>query len=283
MTLPVNIAAKLLQMMQGERLPASSLRHLTITKMVDDGIIQKLQSGKSKAILFVNSPDHLRAYLRNHFTINDLETYVTKFNEDTLTRSEAVQISGNSKLKSIGTFKGFLVNAYSPIQATLNSESFQLLPQPGTCTFIQQYETFIPHAAVTIVGIENPENFFNISRQQHLFSQLQPLFVCRYPQGGHIVKWLLSIPNPYLHFGDLDFEGINIYLNEYKKHLQEKATFFVPANAGEMLQLHGNRSLYDTQLFRAPAMQNIKEQPVIELMHLLHKYKKGLEQEVFIG
>ena len=45
------------------------------------------------------------------------------------------------------------------------------------------------------------------------------LFVCRYPQSNDLIKWLQSIPNRYLHFGDLDFAGINIYLNEFKKYL----------------------------------------------------------------
>ncbi|MCA6071324.1 MAG: hypothetical protein LE168_02900 [Endomicrobium sp.] len=61
---------------------------------------------------------------------------------------------------------------------------------------------------------------------------MRPLFVSRYPQNQSkdLIKWLQSIPNNYLHFGDFDFAGIGIYLNEYKKYLTDKAMFLIPEN-----------------------------------------------------
>ena len=91
-----------------------------------------------------------------------------------------------------------------------------LYPTEGTFQFIYDYERFILPADITIVGIENPENFRQISQQQYLFKDIKPLFVCRYPQNQSkdLLKWLQSIPNSYLHFGDFDLAGIGIYLNE---------------------------------------------------------------------
>ena len=37
-----------------------------------------------------------------------------------------------------------------------------------------------------------------------------------------------SIPNNYLHFGDFDLAGIGIYVNEYKCHLSNKSSFYIP-------------------------------------------------------
>ncbi len=268
--------------MQGERLPASSLQHDVVIKMVEDGVVQRIQSGKSKAWLLVNNKDLLQQYLSNRFSIHHLQSYIEKYNEPGITRSEAVIVSGNSKLKSIRTFKGFLVNSTSVVQTTLRGQAFYVSPSPGSFVFIHDYESFVPHPAITIVGIENPENFFSIYQQQYLFENIQPLFISRYPQGNDIIKWLKMIPNPYLHYGDFDFEGINIYLNEYKKHLQERASFFVPGNVEDMIEKYGNRELYNKQLHRQPAAGIIQDTAIQNLVTLFHKYKKVLEQEVYI-
>ncbi|MFO7823917.1 MAG: hypothetical protein R6V72_08245, partial [Cyclobacterium sp.] len=47
-------------------------------------------------------------------------------------------------------------------------------------------------------------------------------------QSKDLIKWISSIPNNYLHFGDFDMSGIGIYLNEYKKHFPIKSQFFIP-------------------------------------------------------
>ena len=280
MTLPPGIANKLLQLVKGTPLPASALQHALVTKMLEDGVIQKQQTGKTKALLFVTKPNALHAYLRNHFGINDLHAYAGNYNNEGLTRADAVALGSHSKLRAVRTFKGFLVNTYSPIQATLHGQPFTISPVDGSYTFISDYEVFEMPPQVTIIGVENPENFRHILQQQYLFTHLQPLFVSRYPQSNDLVQWLKSIPNKYLHFGDFDFAGINIYLHEYKRHLGEKASFFIPPNIQILLDKYGNRELYNKQL---PLWKNKVDEPdLIALVALLHQFKKGLEQEVLI-
>src|SRR3954452_5665083 len=124
MKLPVGIANKLLQMLQGERLPASTLQHLLVTKMLEDGVIQKQQTGKTKALLFITNTASMHAYIKNNFGINNLQEYAHKLNDENLTRADAALIAGNTKLKAIRTFKGFVVNAYQPVHATLQGKPF---------------------------------------------------------------------------------------------------------------------------------------------------------------
>jgi Uncharacterized protein conserved in bacteria C-term(DUF2220) len=282
MTLPISIAEKLQLMLQQETsFPASGIKHSAVEKMLNDGVLQKRISGKSKAVIFIGNAVALRAYLQNHFGVANLEKYIAAFHNADITRSEAIAVSGNSKLKTIRSFKGFVVNSYEPIEATLNGQSFTINPTPGSFTFISDWETFLPSADVTIVGIENPENFRQVQRQQYLFESIKPLFISRYPHSNDAVKWLQSIPNPYLHFGDLDFAGINIYLHEYKKWLGEKASFFVPPNTAELLHKYGNRELYNRQLNLAPENNLMNEKPIKILIELIHKEKMILEQEVF--
>jgi hypothetical protein len=280
-TLSISTAKKLLRLMHGERLPSSSLKDVVVQKMIEDGVIQKVQSN-SKAVLLVAHTDAFAAYLRNQFGIHDLGTYVEKYAAPGLTRSEAIQLAADSKLRSIRTFTGFLVNSYSDVPCSMKGEPFLISQQNGACTFISDYHSFVPAEHVTIVGIENAENFFRIQQQQYLFEGILPLFVSRYPQGNDLVKWLASISNPYLHFGDLDFEGVSIYLREYKRHLLERATFFIPPGVDVQLTAFGNRELYNKQLDRATNLPSVTEPAIDQLINLFHTHKKVLEQEVFI-
>jgi hypothetical protein len=281
MRLSASIANKLWKMIEeGAAVPSSSLKDAIVEKMVDDGVLHKLQSGRTKALLYIKDKAAINAYLLNHFGISDLADYIEKLASAELTRSESVVVSGNSKLKNIRTFKGFLVNSYLTVEGTLNRKPFVVQPAEGSFTFIYDYENFAPNTTVTIVGIENPENFRKIANQQYLFKDIQPLFVSRYPQSNDLVKWLQTVPNHYLHFGDLDFAGMQIYLNEYKRHLGEKASFLIPGNAEELLQKFGNRDLYYKQLHLAN--NSFNEKGMEALVKLFHKYKKVLEQEVFI-
>ncbi len=280
MKISVGLAKKLLKLSAGESIPGSQLQYSAIPGMIDDDVIQIKIAGRSKKHLFVPNSKSLHNYIKNHFGINDLAEYVKKLEKGNLTRSEAVKIASNSKLTRIRTFKGFPVNCYHPIEATLNNKSIVIEPREGLFTFIYDFTQFVPDADITIIGIENPENFRYVEKQMYLFSNYKPLFVSRYPQSKDLIKWLLSISNNYLHFGDFDFQGINIYHNEFKKYLKERATFFIPSNIEALMESNGKRSLYDRQL--NCKIENITENGISSLLSLMHKYKKCLEQEVFV-
>jgi len=60
---------------------------------------------------------------------------------------------------------------------------------------------------------------------------------------------------------------------------------FNPKSLNELIEekliRHGNRNLYNRQELAAdPSLLN--EKKLIHLMQLIHQYKKGLEQEIFI-
>jgi hypothetical protein len=283
MKLPLHIAKKLQQLLlPGQTVPGSSMQHPVVTKMLEDGLLQKQQLGKTKAALFISPASDVAAYLQNHFSISDLDEYVGIIENSEASRADNILVSGNSKLQRVRTFKGFLVNCYEEIDAVINNTPVVIKPLTGTCTFIHLYENFIPGPGVTIVGIENPENFNAIEKQRYLFAGIKPLFVSRYPQSNDLVKWLSAIPNPYLHFGDLDLAGIAIYLDEFKKHLHQKASFFVPGNTEQLLQQFGNRDLFNQQYNPIADYSDTGEKAVQQLLHWILMYKKVLEQEIFI-
>lgn len=279
--IPLSVAEKLLLLAGGEQLPASKLKHPIIRELIDEDIIQEIGIGRIKRTICIPNSQHLHTWLFSRHGIHNLQDYIQVLQNQDTTRADMVRVSSDTKTKHRRTYKGFLVNTYQPIPCTLLGASYTVQPQQGTFTFLYDYEGFIPPPHVTIVGVENMENFRHIARQAQLFAHIQPLFVCRYPQEQtkDLLKWLLSIPNPYLHFGDFDFAGINIYLSEYHRHLGSRATFYMPPHVDDLLATHGNPNLYNQQLL---THTTITDPNLLYLISLLHHHKKGLEQEVFL-
>lgn len=281
MKLPVRIARALLKIYEGETLPGSAVKHSVIEDLIQENIL--FRTGKVKKMIGLNSRNNLELYLYNRYSIKDLGEYIEAFEIVEFSRASTVDLTGDSKLRPTRTFKGFLINCLSPISANLNSEAITLEPREGLFHFIYDYEKFIPASEVTIVGIENSENFRKLKEQAYLFKNITPLFVSRYPQNQSkdFITWMKSIPNNYLHFGDFDMAGIGIYLNEYKRHLPYRSRFFIPERLEELLNSSGSRKRYNVQkaTFDVSA---IKEEGLLKLIDLLHNYKKGLDQEKFI-
>lgn len=277
------LASKLLALCRGERISASKLQHPLVLELLQEGIIADIRSGRSKSVLYLPQPELLKAFLLNKFSIADLAIYLDTLEAGEISRSQLVRAASDSKLKSVRTFQGFLVNSYEPIQTTLNGDDLVINPPAGTFQFIHAFERFVPHLDVTIVGVENAENFSQVERQRHLFEGLHPLFVSRYPQNQSkdLIRWLQTISNPYIHFGDFDFAGMGIYIHEYKRYLRSRATWFVPADLESMLVKWGNKKLYDVQKITFDQHQ-VEETGILKMIELMHKYKRGLEQEALI-
>lgn len=282
MKVPVQIAEKLLQLLQGESIPSSLARHPLIDDLVLEGIIER--KGRIKKTLMLSNNKALLTYLQNNCSINDLQQYIQISNKENVLRSDLVAVSSNSKLVKVRTFKGFLVNCYSPIEATLDGKQITINPINGTFQFIYDFEKFIVSPDITIIGIENPENFRHIDKQKYLFKDIKPMFISRYPQNQSkdLIKWLQSITNNYIHFGDFDFAGIGIYLNEFHKHLADRTEFFVPDNIDKLIADFGNKKRYDEQKINFK-IKSIQQQKLLQLIEIIHKYRKGLDQEIFIN
>ena len=280
--LTLKIAKILLELENGEILPVSSAKSKLIDELVEENII--LKSGKHKKKLKLISKEQLRVYLYNQLQINNLDEYILNLENADTNRADFVKVATNSKISKQRVFKGFLVNSYTSINAILNNQIFEIHPIDGSFVFIYDFENFIIDPYITIIGVENSENFRQIQKQKYLFKGIKPLFISRYPQNQNkdFIKWMKSIPNKYLHFGDFDFAGIGIYLNEYKKHLKERAEFFIPNNIEKDIVKYGNRQRFDKQKINFD-ISDINEKNLLNLIQIIEKEKKGLDQEFFIN
>lgn len=281
MKIPSGIAEKLRELKQGMKVPYSRLKHPVIESMLDNGVVHRQIQGRSKCMIYLTRPQALDAYLSNHYGINDLDQYILYLNNESATRADGVQVATDSKTKTVRTFKGFLVTSVKPISCLYKGSEFIIDPAEGTFAFIYDYEDFIPGKETTIVGIENPEVFRYISKCAHYFPEKDLLFVSRYPQSKDLVKWLKLIPNSYLHFGDADYAGINIYYNEFKKYLGSRASIFIPPGVDQLLPDKGNRDNYNNQTLLIDK-SSIDEPGILHLIRLIEESMKGLEQEIFL-
>ena len=163
-------------------------------------------------------------------------------------------------------------------------------PHEGSFLFVSDWKRFAIPEDVLVMGIENMENFRMIRKQRTFFKEYiqahklsnRVLFVSRYPQSTDLRRWLCTISNHYLHFGDFDLAGINIFLFEFQQYLgKERSSFLIPDDIKSRLK-SGSRKRYDQQYCH---FKNIKSDvhELQQLIDFIQHERKAYDQEGYIG
>ncbi len=282
MKISLKFAQQLNSLMQGNLLAFSLFNKREIELFILDQILQIKLFGRNKKMVSIVDKHQLTNYLKHKFGINNLTEYILLLQNGHATVVDASKHASNSKIKSIRNITGFLVNSIQPIDTSINGQAIQLPMPLGTHCFISSYKNFIVSKNVIIVGIENAGNFINLNAQAYLFDDADYLFVSRYPQSGDLIKWLVSISNKYLHFGDFDLAGMHIYLHEIKKHLGERASYFLPNNLAVLFDKYANKKLFDVQ-YQKYRNNNFKDYSELKpLADIIYETGKCVEQQVLI-
>ena len=272
------ISASIQALLAGEQVAGSRISRSLLDELMAEGLLLVATRGSRKSYR-TRDVEALRRYL-----IDKDESYRMLEVGTTDTRAAMASSTGNSKLVTVRSCPGFPVNSYQPIPGSLNGKPFVVNPPEGSFVFIDNWQQFVIPEDVVVVGIENMENFRMIRRQRQLFEReignAPLLFVSRYPQSTDLRKWLQDIPNKYVHFGDFDLAGINIFLTEFHKHLGDRSTFLIPSDIEQRLA-KGSILRYNEQYNRfqhlcsdAPTLQ--------QLITLIHKYHRGYDQEGYV-
>ncbi len=269
-------AEALKRLVSGETLNASAFGNKRqLKKLVEDRSVVRMITGRNRAQIYCPNFEALRNVLRLHFGITHLETYIESFGQNSRDGEDSLRATTSTKTLRIKSLQGFFIKTFDSL-LTLGSQPLTSLPH-GVDYFISDFEELQVSETATVVGVENPECFTKMNRLRHLFPG-DAIFVMRYHSSSPS-KWLQTIPNSYLHFGDFDPAGIAIYCNEYLKHLTpERAKFFVPGNIEEIIK-DGQTELYDNQRQYVPALKDVRQKSLRALIHLIEKYGKGAEQE----
>lgn len=275
MNITLPLIDKLIQLRNGGSLPASALRGEWVEELLSEGILVSTSHGSRRTIA-ASVPQELERMLVNiDERLGNLDTMKELCLNGGLRAAQASN-TGNSKLVQTRSCPGFLVNAYEPVSCRLNGSEMLVCPPEGSFVFIADWQHFDVPNDVVIVGIENMENFRMIRRQRTLFSSLLPakklMFVSRYPQSTDLRAWLVSIPNQYVHFGDFDLAGIQIFLTEFRKYLGAKSSFLIPHDIEERLQ-NGSAERYNAQYrrFRSVTSEIPSLQRLIDMINRIHR------------
>lgn len=276
---------KLIQLRNGESLPASQLRGEWVDEMLSEGLLVSTSHGSRRTLRVPQPQPFCQALSAIDEKLADLNQIREMLLSEEASRAEQAATSGNSKLLTIRSCPGFPVNSYELIVCSLHGEEFVVNPQKGSFLFVADWQEFRIPEDVVVVGIENMENFRFIRRQHTLFEQSigseRLLFVSRYPQSTDLASWLQRIPNRYVHFGDFDLAGIHIFLTEFHVHLGARSSFLIPEDL-EVRLSRGSRERYDNQYQRFRQLK-CNNQSLQHLIDLINKFHRCYDQEGYIS
>ncbi|MCI7119329.1 MAG: hypothetical protein MR933_05995 [Prevotella sp.] len=283
MKITTSLIDKLIRLRMGETLPSSAIRGEWVEELLRDGVLISRSHGSRRSIM-ASSPQDLEQSLKYiDERLGNLDKIKDLLSSEA-SRSEQATETGNSKLVSVRSCPGFPVNSYEPITCCLNGRQIIINPEEGSFVFITDWQSFSVPKDVLVVNIENMENFRLVRQQQALFSSMFPgkqiLFVSRYPQSSDLRSWLQTVSNQYVHFGDFDLAGINIFLTEFHKYLGVRSVFFIPQDIEGRLQ-HGSSERYNAQYQRFKNLSS--DIPSLQrLINMINKYHRCYDQEGYI-
>ncbi len=277
------ISASIQALMAGEQVAGSKLNGNLLSELMAEGLLLVIARGSRKSYR-ARDIEALKRYL-----IDKDESFRMLEANAADSRASMAAETGNSKLVSVRSCPGFPINSYEPIECSLHGKPFMVNPQEGSFLFVTDWETFVIPEELIVMGIENMENFRMIRKQRSFFEDYlkvhgmsgKILFVSRYPQSLDLRKWLTSIPNHYIHFGDYDLAGINIFLSEFQQYIgKDRSSFLIPDDI-ELRLKSGSKSRYDEQYNRFKDMKS-DSQEIQHLIELIHQERKGYDQEGYI-
>lgn len=281
MNITIEQAKLLKELSEGKKVPLSRLKARIFQQLIQEQVLLRQKESHGWNI-YTDHPQSLLNYLYNHYIRCTLDEYIER-GQAAPSRSNNIRMSGDSKLKETELWQGFYFKVSEPIHAQWQGRPLTLLPYPeGIPVFMPQPETLSLPEDVTVVMIENSENFLKIETQLPLFQGLKCFFVSFYPREQHsyFIEWLQKQPNNYVHYGDFDFAGIHIYQSQYKKYVSGESRYLVPSGLVPLFRRYGKRALYNNQL-SLQALIKADEPGISELLEIIKREHKGLEQEIF--
>ncbi len=277
------ISASIQALLAGEQVAGSRLNSKLLDELLAEGLLLVISRGSRKTYR-ARDTEAMKRFLVDkdeRFRLFEANAYYS--------RALMATETGNSKLVMIRSCPGFPVNSYERVECFLGGEPFPVNPQEGSFLFVSDWKKFTIPEDVVVIGVENMENFRMIRRQRRFFEEYlhahglsdKVLFVSRYPQSTDLRRWLCTISNHYLHFGDFDLAGISIFLFEFRQYLgKERSSYLIPDDIESRLK-SGSRKRYDEQCehFKDIKSDILELQRLIEL---IHKERKAYDQEGYI-
>ena len=219
----------------------------------------------------------LKNYHYNIASIEDIQKYMDEIFDTDISRDIVQKWRNNTKEKNSKSLKGLYVSSLEKIDIKIDEKRVSLIPNNGVGYFLFYTQKIELYADTIVVGVENYQVAWFAQKYGQLFDAKKMLFVVINP---FMLEWIENVENEYVHFGDYDLAGINIYLNKIIPRLKksQKYSFFIPENIDYLIHNYGNSSLYEQQKQKYKNLET-KDEKIKELMELIRNEKKSIEQE----
>ena len=241
-------------------------------------------SGKPQQI-YLNDEEALFGVIKsNGYKVNsieDLDYFIEE--KEPISRDEVSEKFSDSKKIKSKSFNGLTIAVSDKLEVKINDKKQNIYPIEGTGLFIHYTSSFQLDDDIIVVGVENPQVVWYINKYRHLFDENKKylfLSISEY-KTNYQYQWLESFEGEYIHFGDFDLAGANIYLNTIIPKLKKarKHSFLIPENIYEIMKKRNYKKDYQNQL----NYRNIESKDdflLQELISFIKKYKITLEQEM---
>lgn len=236
------------------------------------GTIKYINLAKEKNIFLM-----LKNHDYNIDSIEDIDSYIKKIFDNKASRDIIQKYHNDSKKIPSKSMRGLYISSLQKIDVILNGEAISILSYNGLGYFFFYTEKIELYEDTIVVGVENYQVIWFAKRYKKFFNNPNILFVAKTP---YMLKWIKTLKNEYIHFGDCDLSGIHIYLNTMLPRLlkAKKTSMFIPRNIEELIKKHGNSELYEKQKqYKENLLTN--DEKINHLIEVIVKYKKVIEQE----
>ena len=241
-------------------------------------------SGKPSQI-YLNDAEALFGVIKaNGYNVNcieDLDYFIEEENEPK-SRDEIAENYSHTKRVESKSFNGLMVSVFDKLEVNYNDKKQYFYPLEGSGLFLHYTSKLQLDDDVIVVGVENPQVVWNINNYKHLFEKDKKyLFLCisEY-KTTYQYKWLESFSGEYLHFGDFDLAGINIYLNTILPRLKKvkSHSFLIPDNIYEIIKEKNYMLDYSNQT-KYLNITSKEDKNLQKLIEFIKSHKITIEQE----
>ena len=240
-------------------------------------------SGKPQQI-YLNDEEALFGVIKsNGYKVNsieDLDYFIEE--KEPKSRDEIADNYSHTKRVESKSFNGLMVSVFDKLEVIYNEKKQYFYPLEGSGLFVHYTSKLQLDDDVIVVGVENPQVVWYINKYKHLFNKEKKyLFLCisEY-KTTYQYKWLESFCGEYIHFGDFDLAGINIYLNAIVPKLKKAKShsFLIPDNIYEIIKEKNYMLDYSNQT-RYLNITSKEDNALQQLIDFIKTNKITIEQE----
>ena len=241
-------------------------------------------SGKP-ALIYLNDAEALFGIVKsNGYNVNcieDLDYFIEEKNEPK-SRDEIADNYSHTKRVESKSFNGLMISVFDKLEVNYNDKKQYFYALDGSGLFLHYTSKLQLDDDVIVVGVENPQVLWYINNYKHLFeNDKKYLFLCisEY-KTTYQYKWLESFSGEYIHFGDFDLAGINIYLNTIVPKLKKAKShsFLIPDNIYEIIKKKNYMLDYSNQT-KYLNITSKEDKNLQKLIEFIKSHKITIEQE----